>query len=80
MICDWCKKEIVGKPRMVNSMGEQYCHKCISDCNVCGKPVNLIKATQCNLCWEVLSRLDKFLESKKAKDIVWQKLVNLGVI
>ena len=80
MICDWCKKEIVGKPRRGNSMGESYCHECIPDCKVCGKPVNLINAEKCNLCWEVLTRLDDFLESETGKNIVVGKLVKLGVI
>ncbi|KKN34224.1 hypothetical protein LCGC14_0795730 [marine sediment metagenome] len=77
MICDWCKNEIINKPRTYNGMGESYCHKCIPNCNVCGKPVNFIRAERCNLCWEVLSRLDDFLKSEKARDIVIAKLKKL---
>ncbi|KKN90956.1 hypothetical protein LCGC14_0225400 [marine sediment metagenome] len=79
MQCGNCKQGIIGVPRTSNGMGS-FCRNCIPNCHICGKPVNTIAHDKCNLCWEVMTRLDKFLESKGGKDVIWAKLVNLGVI
>lgn len=80
MNCEVCKKEIIDSERRTSNGMGSYCSECVPDCMICGKPVDTFAHTKCNNCWEVMERLDKFLESKGGKDVIWAKLVDLGVI
>ncbi len=48
-------------------------------CETCGKDTILLSTKRCNNCWEVESRLDTFLRSPKAVELVRLKLVKLRV-
>ena len=78
--CGNCGKRIDGYPPKTSHGMGQYCKECIGICSTCGGEVNFVKALKCNLCYEVESRLDKYLESKNAQFLVLGKLIILGVV
>ncbi len=80
MNCDGCKKEIIRSERRTSNGMGFYCTECIQNCLICENPVDSFEQTRCNNCWEVIQRIDKFLSSKGGKDVIWSKLVDLGVI
>lgn len=71
--CQNCKRVFTGIPRKSNGMGK-YCGVCIPNCKTCGKPVDFLNASKCNLCWEVEHRIDDYLQSPSARLKVKRKL------
>jgi len=62
-------------------MPQVYPHqKDYPNCKVCGNKVNYQDAEKCVNCWEVENRIDKYLESPIARNLIKAKLRKLGVI
>jgi len=38
-------------------------------CKLCGEPTIMLGTKKCDNCWEVISRLSTFLDSRKARDL-----------
>lgn len=49
-------------------------HPHITPCETCGKPVDYPGARKCDRCWEVEKRLEGYLQSPKALEVVRQFL------